>query len=97
MSIEAPVRIEDLSHTQGRGEWIVVVYNNEVNTFDEVTEILMRATGCPMEEAEMETWEIHHLGRSVVHWGGREECGQVAEIIATIGIRVEVLEERVEA
>jgi hypothetical protein len=53
----------------------------------------MVATSCEAEEASMETWEIHHLGKSMVHMGGEEECHDVAEIIATIGIRVEVTEE----
>ena len=38
----------------------------------------------------METWEVHHTGRSVVHHGDRNECERAAAIIATIGIRVAV-------
>src|SRR5687768_3851444 len=72
------------------GDWIVVVYDNDKNTFDEVIGILLRATGCGQQEAEMETWEVHHLGRSIVHHGDRPECERVAAIIRTIGIRVEV-------
>lgn len=71
-------------------EYVVIVFNNEVNTFDEVIDILQKATGCSLQEAEMETWEIHHTGRSVVHHGDRSECERVAAIIATIGIRVAV-------
>ncbi len=73
--------------------YIVVVYDNDYNTLDEVVRILRKATGCTMREAAIETWEIHHLGKSVVHHGEREECERVAGIIRTIGIRVEVLEE----
>src|SRR5262245_42902557 len=73
-----------------RDEYVVIVFNNEVNTFDEVILILQKATGCSLEEAQMETWEIHYTGRSVVHHGDREECDRVAAIIATIGIRVAV-------
>ena len=53
----------------------------------------MQATACTLEEAEIETWEVDHLGKSVVHHGGQEECQRVAGIIRTIGIRVEVVEE----
>lgn len=76
----------------GQPEWHVVVFNNEVNTFDEVILILQRATGCSLQEAELETWEIHHLGRSLVHYGSREECERAAAIIRTIGIEVAVQE-----
>jgi ATP-dependent Clp protease adapter protein ClpS len=77
----------------GDGHFIVVVYDNDRNTFDQVITVLMQATGCSLREAEMETWEVHHLGRSVVHHGSRDDCEQAAMVIATIGIRVEVLEE----
>jgi ATP-dependent Clp protease adapter protein ClpS len=46
-----------------------------------------------VDEAEMETWEVHHLGKSVVHHGGKEECETASAIISEIGIRVEVYEE----
>lgn len=86
-SIERPIQVPDRSETAS-GEWLVIVWNNDTNTFDEVILILQRATGCALAEAEMETWEIHHLGRSIVHHGEQEECERVAAIIGTIGIRV---------
>lgn len=81
--------VEEIQGTPG-GEWRVVVFDNDHNTFDEVIGILQIATGCSLEEAEMETWEIHHQGRSIVHYAGEEECRRVAEVIATIGIQVVV-------
>ena len=84
--------LEDLFKTDYES-WIVVVYDNNHNSFDEVIHILMVATACTLEEASIETWEIDHLGKSVVHHGGREECERVADIIRTIGVRVEVVEE----
>lgn len=77
----------------GDGNYIVIVYNNDHNTYPEVIGILMRATGCSLEEAQMETWEIDHLGKSVVHHAGQEECETVAAIIRTIGIQVDVRED----
>src|SRR5437588_11960037 len=76
--------------TEQISEFIVIVFNNETNTYDEVIAILQKATGCSREEAEMETWEIDHTGRSVVHHGDRAECERAAAIIATIGIKVAV-------
>jgi ATP-dependent Clp protease adapter protein ClpS len=91
-TIEAP-KIDDSSTSGGQGEWIVTVFDNDVNTADEVVEILIAATGCDQREAEIETWEIHHLGHSVVHHAGHEECERVSAVIAQIGIRVEVSQE----
>ena len=72
---------------------MVTVFDNDYNTWDEVVGILMRATACTLEEAHMETWEVHHLGKSVVHQGGQSECKNAAAIISTIGIRVTVTRE----
>ncbi len=88
-TIERPeIRPDDTS--SGRGGWIVTVYNNEYNTYDEVIMILMIATECTPDEAYIETWEIDKLGSSVVHISGEEECQRVAQVISTIGIRAEV-------
>ncbi|MCL6624837.1 MAG: ATP-dependent Clp protease adaptor ClpS [Fimbriimonadales bacterium] len=84
-------RISD--NTFGGGGWAVIVYDNDYNTYEEVIHILQVATGCSQEEAFCEAWEIDHYGSCVVHRGGREECEQAANIIATIGIRVEVAED----
>src|SRR5579859_6234581 len=100
-AISAPVTrpgilpdLEERDTSRGHGEgWIVVVYNNDHNTYLEVIYILIQATGCTLEEAEIETWEVDHLGQSTVHHGGQEECERAAGVIRTIGIQVEVKEE----
>src|SRR5690349_11136588 len=74
----------------GDDDFIVIVFDNPVNSFDEVEDILRLATGCSKREAEIETWEVHHLGKSVVHHGASDECERVASVIRTIGINVEV-------
>jgi ATP-dependent Clp protease adapter protein ClpS len=86
-------RIQEQGPGTGDDGYIVIVYNNEHNTYEEVMDILMRATACTAEEAWIETWEVDHLGKSVVHHGGADECEGAASIIRTIGIRVEVRQE----
>jgi len=75
------------------GGWIVTVFDNDFNTIQEVMAVLMVATRCTREEAAMETWEIHHLGKSVVHHGTEQVCQNAAAVISRIGIKVEVSEE----
>ena len=85
---------EQSSETTAYGSgYIVVVYDNDVNTYAEVIHILQLATGCTHEEAEIEAWEVDNLGKSVVHHGAKEECERAAGIIRQIGIRVEVAQE----
>jgi ATP-dependent Clp protease adaptor protein ClpS len=91
-TIRPDLEDHNLEDQTGNG-YIVIVYDNDKNTVDQVLSILMQATACTLEEAEIETWEVHNLGKSVVHHGGQEECQRVAGIIRTIGIRVEVVEE----
>lgn len=91
-TIERP-RLDDASLEQGDYGWIVTVYDNDTNTYEEVMAILMIATSCDEAEAFIEAWEIDHLGRSVVHHGSEEACLKAARIIATIGIGVEATQE----
>ena len=89
MAAPSILEVEEIEEVSDRS-WLVTVYDNSVNTYDEVIAILMIATHCDFDEAWMETWEIDNLGRSVVHASDREECETVSEVIAQIGIRVEV-------
>lgn len=92
-SVALPEKRERMGEKQDGSGFLVVVYDNDRNTWDDVVMILQKATGCTLEEAEIETWEVDNLGKSVVHHGSREECERAAGIIRTIGIRVEVIEE----
>jgi ATP-dependent Clp protease adapter protein ClpS len=95
--MSAPAIIERPEVTDGSTghgpNWVVVVFNNPYNTYDEVITILMVATGCDFDEAYIETWEIDNLGKSVVHHGEQEECERVADVISQIGIKVKVSSE----
>lgn len=91
-TIERP-EIQELGPGAGGDSWIVTVFDNAKNTWQEVIAILIAATGCTFDEAYMETWEIDHLGKSVVHHGEEDECARVAKTIAEIGIRVEISSE----
>lgn len=88
-----PDREVDSGTGSAQGRWIVTVYDNEYNTVQEVMATLISATGCTVEEARIETWEIHHLGKSVVHCASEDECLEVQRKIAKIGIRVEATED----
>lgn len=90
--IEAPERESHATPSSGE-KWIVTVYDNDHNTVEEVVTVLILATGCSVEEANIETWEVHHLGRSVVHRSDEDECRGVADVVSVIGIRVEATPE----
>lgn len=78
--------------TQGKEDfgWIVTVFDNDFNTYEEVIMILMAATGCNAHEAYIEAWEIDKLGKCVVHHSSEDDCRMAGSIITEIGIEVEV-------
>ena len=86
-------KIEEANSGSSGARWMVVIYNNETNTFDEVIDALMHATGCDEEEAGIEAWEAHHYGKAPVHFASLPECEDVASVISTVGVRTEVAPE----
>ncbi|MBV6458093.1 MAG: hypothetical protein HONBIEJF_01216 [Fimbriimonadaceae bacterium] len=77
----------------GVGRWKVVIHNNSTNTFEEVILALIEATGCTLEEAQIETWEAHHYGRADVHFDSERKCSDAAKVIARIGVQTDVVPE----
>lgn len=72
---------------------MVIIYDNDFNTDDEVLAILMRATGCSLQEASIEIWEAEHFGKAPVHFSSRGECEIVAAMISSIGVQTQVRRE----
>jgi hypothetical protein len=70
--------------------WKVVIYNNDYNDQQEVCEVLIKATGCDMQEASMEVWEAEVYDKACVHFASRQECESAAFIISRIGVKTEV-------
>lgn len=72
---------------------MVVIHNNDTNTFEEVISVVMVATGCDIQEAYIEVWDAHTYGKSAVHFADHEECNLAANIIRSIGVHAEVKQE----
>ncbi|MDX1934632.1 MAG: ATP-dependent Clp protease adaptor ClpS [Capsulimonadales bacterium] len=82
--------IEDIRHGADiDGPWIVILYNDDWHTFDDVIMILQKATGCSLEKGAAIAWEVHTRGRAICFSGTKEECDRVAAIIASIRLQVE--------
>lgn len=86
-----PVLEPDVTGTSSGGErWQVVIFDNDVTPLQLVIEVLIRATGCGLREASIETWEAQEYGKAPVHFAAKEECDKIAMVIASIGVRTEV-------
>ena len=65
------------------GPWIVILYNCECHTFEDVIGILQKATGCTIDKGYAIALEVHTKGRAICFSGSREECERVAAIIGS--------------
>jgi len=81
---------EDVRHGANiTGPWIVILYNCECHTFDDVIDILCKATGCTEDRALEIAMEVDSKGRAICYDGTQEECEHVAAVIASIRLQVE--------
>ncbi|MCC7400851.1 MAG: ATP-dependent Clp protease adaptor ClpS [Chitinophagaceae bacterium] len=73
----------------------LIVWNDEVNTFEWVIETLMEVCGHSYEQAEQCSYFIHFKGKYAVKQGGYEELKPLCDAITErgIGATVEVIAE----
>ncbi|MFC0183864.1 ATP-dependent Clp protease adaptor protein ClpS [Pseudarcicella hirudinis] len=69
----------------------LIVYNDEVNTFDFVIETLMEVCGHTPEQAEQSTLLIHYKGKCSVKKGSFDELAPMRNDICRRGISAEVM------
>ncbi len=70
--------------------WQVVLFNDEVHTFDEVILQLQKAAGYSLERATELTFRVHNNGKAVVYIGTKEDCEKVAGILEQIRLTIQV-------
>ena len=54
--------------------WIVLVWNDPINTMEYVTLVFQKLFGYSKEKAEQLMLDVHHKGRAVVSSGPREKA-----------------------
>ena len=88
-TVYAPVDDTDvLVHTPAK----VLLFNDEVHTFEEVIGQIIKATGCDLSRAEALTWEVHNSGKAMVYEGEMQRCVRVSTVLEEIELstRIEV-------
>lgn len=68
----------------------VILFNDEVHTFEEVISQIMKATGCDQPRAEALTWEVHHAGKANVFEGPMPECLRVSGVLEEIALHTQI-------
>jgi ATP-dependent Clp protease adapter protein ClpS len=70
--------------------WQVVLFNDEVHSFDEVILQIQKATGYSLERATDLTLRVHNNGKAVVYIGSKTGCEKVSNVLKQIQLIVQV-------
>lgn len=70
--------------------WRVILFNDEIHTFDEVIMQLIKATGCTTSKAEKIAWTVHTEGKATAYEGGFEDCFRVQGVLREIQLVTEI-------
>ena len=87
--VEAPAREHETEETV-ESPAKVILFNDEVHTFDEVITQIIKATRCETAKAEALTWEVHSRGKAMVYEGPMPECLQVSGILEEISLHTQI-------
>jgi ATP-dependent Clp protease adaptor protein ClpS len=68
----------------------VILFNDDVHTFDEVITQLMKAIRCTIGKAEGLAWEVHTSGKAVVFTGELMRCMEVSHILEEIQLMTQI-------
>jgi ATP-dependent Clp protease adaptor protein ClpS len=68
----------------------VILFNDELHTFEEVISQIIKAIRCAREKAEALTWEVHHTGRAIVYAGEMLRCVEVSAVLEEIQLMTQI-------
>lgn len=68
----------------------VILFNDDIHSFDEVIAQLIKAIGCTSARAEAIAWEVHTTGKAVCYEGDLGECLKVSGILEEIGLHTQI-------
>lgn len=85
---ESEILLEDLLDQEALD---LVVFNDDINTFEHVIAVLMKVCKHSHEQAEQCTLIIHYRGKCAVKKGSKEELKPMCEAILDAGIQAAIL------
>lgn len=70
--------------------YTLVLYNDDVNTFDHVINCLVRICNHELIQAEQCAWLVHHKGRCKVKNGSMKDLRQMCESLLQNGLTAQI-------
>jgi len=77
---------EDISVLDSEKIYAVIIWNDDFNTFEFVTECLIRYCGHEPEQAEQCTYLIHFKGKSDVKRGDKSRMKKIYDKLKSCGL-----------
>jgi ATP-dependent Clp protease adaptor protein ClpS len=85
-----PLEIEEVKTLTDR-EHEIILYNDEVNTFDHVIDCLVKICNHNVIQAEQCAYIVHFSGKCAVKTGSLEELTPICSMLLEEGLSVEVV------
>ena len=73
--------------------FMVILFNDDYHSFDEVITQLLKATKCSFDKARALTFEVHVKGKAIVFHGSLNDCLKVSSILEEIELHTQVVSE----
>lgn len=70
--------------------WRLILFDDDIHTFDEVIHQLIKALGCSVEKAREMTFKVHNDGKALVYEGAFEECLKINSVLQEIQLITEI-------
>ena len=87
---ETEVLVDTQEEEDEETPWRVILYDDDVHTFKEVIQQLMKALKCNKSHAEDLTYKVHNEGKAEVFEGSFEDCFEVNGILKEIQLVTEI-------
>lgn len=88
--VEVDVKTEERASSNEDNPWKLYLYNDEVHTFEEVINQLIKALGCTRSKAEKIAKKAHSEGKALVIEGTFEECFEINTVLQEIQLVTEI-------
>jgi ATP-dependent Clp protease adapter protein ClpS len=69
----------------------VILYNDDVHTFDEVIIQLIKAISCSFKKAKDFAFEVHVKGKALVFTGDLPSCLKVTSVLEEIALHTQIV------
>ncbi len=73
--------------------FMVILFNDNYHSFEEVIAQLLKAIKCSFEKARSLTFEVHVKGKAIVFHGSLNDCLKVSSILEEIELHTQVVSE----